>query len=75
MARLPRVVIVDVPHHVTQRGNARQVIFSGDSDRLAYLACSRPAKEVAAKSRSQIRSNKRLPLSHSQNGVSSVRKV
>jgi putative transposase len=23
MARLPRVVVVDVPHHVTQRGNAR----------------------------------------------------
>src|SRR5208337_4280311 len=37
MARLPRVVIVDVPHHVTQRGNARQVIFTSDSDRLAYL--------------------------------------
>ncbi len=37
MARLPRVVIADVPHHVTQRGNARQVIFGGDPDRLAYL--------------------------------------
>lgn len=36
MARLPRVVIVDVPHHVTQRGNARQVIFNADADRLAY---------------------------------------
>jgi len=23
MTRLPRVVIVDVPHHVTQRGNGR----------------------------------------------------
>ena len=41
MARLPRVVIVDVPHHVTQRGNARQAIFSSDSDRLAYLALLR----------------------------------
>jgi putative transposase len=37
MARLPRVVIVDVPHHVTQRGNARQVILSSDVDRSAYL--------------------------------------
>ena len=37
MARLPRVVAVDVPHHVTQRGNARQVIFGDDSDRLTYL--------------------------------------
>lgn len=37
MGRLPRVVIVDVPHHVTQRGNARQKIFAGDTDRVTYL--------------------------------------
>src|SRR6266496_1020344 len=37
MARLPRVVIVDVPHHVTQRGNARQVILASDADRVIYL--------------------------------------
>jgi putative transposase len=37
MARLPRVVVVDVPHHVTQRGNARQVIFTQDADRTTYL--------------------------------------
>jgi len=37
MARLPRVVMPDVPHHVTQRGNARQVIFDSDADRLIYL--------------------------------------
>src|SRR5208282_5906042 len=37
MARLPRVVIVDVPHHVTQRGNARQVILGSDADRIVYL--------------------------------------
>jgi putative transposase len=37
MARLPRIVVVDVAHHVTQRGNARQVIFSDDADRLVYL--------------------------------------
>ena len=37
MARLPRVVVVDVPHHVTQRGNARQVIVSSDADRITYL--------------------------------------
>jgi hypothetical protein len=30
MARLPRVVAVDVAHHVTQRGNARQVILASD---------------------------------------------
>jgi putative transposase len=46
MARLPRVVIVDVPHHVTQRGNARQAIFSSDSDRLAYLELLRQHCEL-----------------------------
>jgi|SRR5271165_1597687 len=37
MARLPRVVVVGVPHHVTQRGNARQVILSSDANRVTYL--------------------------------------
>src|SRR5262245_20811294 len=37
MARLPRVVVVDVPHHVTQRGNARQVILGSDAQRSTYL--------------------------------------
>ena len=41
MARFPRVVVVDVPHHVTQRGNARQVILASDNDRLTYLALLR----------------------------------
>src|ERR1700739_2857086 len=30
MARSPRVVIPDLPHHVTQRGNRREAIFFGD---------------------------------------------
>lgn len=37
MARFARVVIADVPHHVTQRGNARQAIFDNDTDRRTYL--------------------------------------
>src|SRR5882724_13251196 len=37
MARLPRVVVTDVAHHVTQRGNARQLILANDPDRVAYL--------------------------------------
>jgi putative transposase len=41
MARFPRVVVVDVPHHVTQRGNARQVILDSDADRLTYMALLR----------------------------------
>ena len=37
MARWPRVVVVDVAHHVTQRGNARQAILTEEAERVAYL--------------------------------------
>jgi REP element-mobilizing transposase RayT len=37
MARLARVVAVDVPHHVTQRGNARRFILDCDADRRVYF--------------------------------------
>ncbi len=37
MARLARVIAVGVPHHVTQRGNARQFILASDDDRRVYL--------------------------------------
>jgi putative transposase len=37
MARLARIVAVNVPHHVTQRGNAQQFILAADSERLVYL--------------------------------------
>lgn len=37
MARLARIVAVNVPHHVTQRGNARQSILTSDAERLVYL--------------------------------------
>ena len=37
MARLSRIVIPGVPHHITQRGNRRQPIFFSDEDRLLYL--------------------------------------
>ena len=38
MARLPRIVIPGVAHHVTQRGNRRLPVFFGDEDRRSYLA-------------------------------------
>ena len=38
MARLARVIAVDVPHHVTQRGNARRFILDSDADRAVYLS-------------------------------------
>jgi putative transposase len=46
MARLPRVVIADLAHHVTQRGNARQVILDNDADRIAYLELLRQYSDL-----------------------------
>jgi putative transposase len=37
VARLARVIALGFPHHVTQRGNARQFILSSDGDRAVYL--------------------------------------
>ena len=37
MARLARVVVPGVPHHVTQRGNRRQQTFFEDDDYRAYI--------------------------------------
>jgi putative transposase len=36
MARLSRIVVPDLPHHVTQRGNRRERIFFGDGDYRFY---------------------------------------
>jgi len=36
MARLARVVIPGMPHHITQRGNRRRQTFFGDDDYAAY---------------------------------------
>ena len=37
MARLSRIVIPGVAHHVTQRGNRRQPVFFSNDDRRLYL--------------------------------------
>ncbi len=37
MARISRVVIPDLPHHITQRGNRRQQTFFSDEDYQYYL--------------------------------------
>ena len=37
MARLARVVVPGLPHHVTQRGNRREAVFFGDEDYKLYL--------------------------------------
>jgi REP element-mobilizing transposase RayT len=41
MGRLARVVAVDVPHHLTQRGNDRRFILDCDADRATYLSLLR----------------------------------
>ena len=53
MARLARVVVPGVPHHVTQRGNRRQETFFGKADYRAYLElmaewCGRCGVEIWA---------------------------
>lgn len=53
MARLPRVVIPGIPHHVTQRGNGRQRTFFEEGDYALYLdllcaAAERSGTEVWA---------------------------
>jgi putative transposase len=37
MGRIARVVALGVPHHITQRGNARQIVFDDAKDRRVYL--------------------------------------
>jgi putative transposase len=37
MARIARVVVPGIPHHVTQRGNRRMEVFFSDDDREEYL--------------------------------------
>ena len=37
MARIARVVVSGIPHHIVQRGNRRQQVFFYDDDRLTYL--------------------------------------
>ena len=53
MARLPRLVVPDYPHHLTQRGVRSMAIFSCDEDRRVYLEfvaeeCRRHGVEVLA---------------------------
>lgn len=38
MARVARVVAEGYPHHITQRGNNRQIVFNDDEDRKKYLS-------------------------------------
>ena len=53
MARLPRLIIPGLPHHVTQRGNGRAQTFFGDGDYALYrdllaASCRAAAVEIWA---------------------------
>ncbi|ABR90434.1 Uncharacterized conserved protein [Janthinobacterium sp. Marseille] len=43
MARLPRLVVPNQPHHIIQRGNDRQLVFRETADYLEFLARLREA--------------------------------
>lgn len=45
MARLARVVLPGIPHHITQRGVRSMNIFSNDEDRVFYLELLRSASQ------------------------------
>jgi putative transposase len=47
MARMPRLVVPDYPHHVTQRGNRRMKTFFCREDYRAYLELLADAKAEA----------------------------
>lgn len=47
MARLPRVVLPGIPHHVTQRGNRRERASFEDGDFALYLDLLADAAERA----------------------------
>jgi putative transposase len=51
MARLPRIVIPGLPHHVTQRGNRRSQVFFEEGDYERYLDL---LSEAAVKSATEI---------------------
>lgn len=46
MPRLARIAVVNVAHHVTQRGNAQQFILANDDERKVYLSLLRKYVEL-----------------------------
>jgi len=54
MARLARMVIPGVPHHVTQRGNRRDRIFLEAGDEQIYLDLMSAQLERHGRFRGQV---------------------
>jgi hypothetical protein len=72
MARLARVIAVGVPHHITQRGNARRFILQDETDRKVYLDLLRqsvPETVLSPKlSGFCLKGNLRFPLTFTYHG-------
>jgi len=50
MPRLARIAVANIPHHVTQRGNARQFLLAAESEKAVYFELLReylPLYEVS----------------------------
>ena len=47
MARIARIVVPGLPHHVTQRGNRREQVFFSDDDYRAYIDLLAEALETS----------------------------
>ena len=53
MARIARLVVPGIPHHITQRGNRRQQTFFSDEDYREYISllsafCNKAGVEIWA---------------------------
>jgi len=49
VSRIARAVVEGVAHHITQRGNGRQVVFDTRKDRQLYLDLLRECPEVSTR--------------------------
>jgi putative transposase len=49
MARLVRIVVPDLPHHVTARGSRRELIVFQDGDQEIYLDLLAPWRGACLK--------------------------
>ncbi|WP_211051435.1 hypothetical protein [Parasphingorhabdus halotolerans] len=61
MARLPRIVILGIPHHVAQRGNRREKTFFEDGDYALYLDLLAEAAAMEARTGHKLAPAKRGP--------------
>jgi len=74
MARRPRFVVPDAPHHITQRGSNRQAMFLSDEDRQRYLAPVLPLCDASSMNRAGEHS-RRLRTSRDETSAKVIRSI